>query len=253
MRYLPILWLILLPSLASAADLEARTEFAQRVELSSSLSGRIDKVMVKAGQRVTNGQILLTLFTTGLQAAVNRATAEVDALRPLLARVETELEKAQELYARDSLAQVELQRAEQDYAIANARLAAAEAELVNAAYLLSQADIRAPIDGMVIEMNAQPGVYVNTRVENRALLVIADIDTMLASVFLPAREASDSLLGQQASVRYEGQRFSGRVIEIGRQASLREDGMAVVPVRIAFKTGGKLSAGVPVTVNLAGD
>lgn len=253
MRYLPILWLILLPSLAMAVDLEGRSDFARRVELNSSLSGRIDSVRVRTGQRVVAGETVVTLVTTGLEAAAAMARARVDGLRPLLARAETELEKAEELYARDSLAQVELQIARQDHTVAAARLAAAEAELANANYRLSQAEIRTPIDGMVIEVTAQRGIFINTRVENRTLVVIADVDRMIASASLPAVEARDSLLGQSATVRYGERLFSGKVIELGRQATLGNDGAATITVRVAIETGGELPSGAPVSIGLSYD
>jgi HlyD family secretion protein len=253
MRYLPILWLMLLPSLAVAADFEGRSEFARRVELNSSLSGRIETVHVRAGQQVAAGETVVTLVSTGLEAGVASARAETEALRPLVARTLTELEKAQELYARDSLAQVELEIAEQDYAIATARLAGAEAKLANALYRLSQAEIRSPIDGVVLEVTARAGVFVNTRVENRSLLTIVDAAAMQAVVSVPLAAAGKSLLGRRVAVRYADRVYQGKVVEVGRRAVVEAKAAPEVSVHVSFETRGELAAGLPVTVSLADD
>ena len=253
MRYLPILCLILLPSPGFAVELEGRSEFAHRVELNSSLSGRVETVRVKPGQRVAAGETVLTLVATGLEAGVARARAEVEALRPLVARALTELEKAQELFARDSLAQVSMDIAEQDYAIAGARLAAAEARLEEALFLLSQAEIRSPIDGVVLEVSARSGVFVNTRVENLGLLTIVDDQMMHAVALLPLAAAGKSLLGRRAAVRYADRSYDGKVIEVGRQAVAEGKSGPGISLKVAFQARGELAAGLPVTVILADD
>jgi RND family efflux transporter MFP subunit len=251
MRYLIILALLLTTSSGYAIELDGQSDFARRVELTSSLSARIESVGVSVGQRVSAGEVLVTLVTTGFATAVEMARAEADALRPLVQRRLTELEKAQELFARDSLAVVELQNAEQDHDIAVARLAAAEAKLANALFLLSQAQIRSPIDGVIIEVDAFAGQFVNTRVENRRLLTIVDPKSMTASASLPHELAVPSLLRRAATVRYGDRDFRGRVIEVGRQVAIGKNSHPAVTLRVGFASDGNLAAGLPVRITIA--
>lgn len=250
MRYLIMLALILAPSSGIAIELDGTSEFSRRVELSSSLSAGIESVAVEVGQRVAAGEVVLTLVTTGFEARVDLARAEADALRPLVERHLTELEKARELFARDSLAVVELQIAEQDHAIAVSRLAAAEAKLAGALFMLSQTRIRSPIDGVVIEVNAFPGQYVNNRVENRRLLTIVDTRSMAARASLPYELARPALLRRPATVRYGEREYRGRVIEVGRQASVGDNNHPAVSLRIEFESDGGLAAGLPVRITV---
>jgi RND family efflux transporter MFP subunit len=251
MRYLTILALLLIPSSGIATELDGQSDFSRRVEVTSSLSARIASVEVAVGQRVASGEVVVTLVTTGLQAAVDLARAESEALRPLVQRRLTELEKAQELFARDSLAVVELQNAEQDHAIALSRLAAAEAKLANARYLLAQAQIRSPIDGVVIEVDAFAGQFVNTRAENRRLLTIVDPGSMTASASLPYELAAPSLLRRPATVRYGDREYRGRVIEIGRRVTIGDNNHPAVVLRVGFESDGRLAAGLPVRITIA--
>ncbi|MGD8420940.1 MAG: HlyD family efflux transporter periplasmic adaptor subunit, partial [Gammaproteobacteria bacterium] len=212
---------------------------------------RIESIRVAVGKRVSAGQVVLRLVDTGLQTHVASASAEVDTLAPMAERMLTELEKAQELYARDSLAAVELQNAEQDHAIALAKLHAAEAKLARARFLLSQAEIRSPIDGLVVEINTFAGQYINTRVENQRLLTIVAADSMIASASLPYEMASPSLLRRSAGVRYGDRNFRGRVIEVGRQINMGNNSHPAVSLKVEFDLDGDLAAGLPVRITIA--
>ena len=127
MRYwlIPLLMAISGPSLAF--DLDGYTDFSRRLGLNSSVSARVAELHTAVGARVVPGQLLLSLDPSELAAEVDIARAEMESLAPDIARRQTELDRAQELYDRDSLALIELQRAEQDFSIANARHAAAAA------------------------------------------------------------------------------------------------------------------------------
>ena len=243
MRHLPIFLFLLMPASGLAVEIDGQIDFASRLAMNSSVSARIDSVRVRAGQRVAAGDVVVTLVDTGLQAHVAMARAEADALVPAAARALTELEKAQELYARDSLATIELQNAEQQHAAARARLEAAEARLARALFLLSQAEVRSPIDGLVLEVSAFAGQYINTR-------TIVDADNMIATAWLPYELAKPGLVGRSASIRYGDQRFEGRIIEVGREVVIGDNSHPAVTLRAAFDTRGKLAAGLTVRITL---
>jgi len=188
---------------ALAIELDGQTEFGSISSLNSSISSRVTEIRVVSGQRVARGDLLLLLDDTTLQADLDHAKAQVDSLLPTLDKMQTELDKAQELYDRDSLARVELEHAEQNFAIASARLAAAEARLVKARHLLSQTELRTPIDGIVLSVDAAPGQYVNTRVSDPVLITVADNRTMRIASLLPLENWKQELIGKPASVRSE--------------------------------------------------
>lgn len=251
MRVLLLLLFVFGSSPLLALELDGQTEFAQRLQMNSSVSARVESVLVTTGQRVAAGELLMRLETTVLQARVDMARAEAAALSPSLARRLTELEKAQELFDRDSLALVELQNAEQDYAIAQARLDAAEARLARAEYRLSQAEIRAPFSGVVLTVEATPGQYINTGVSDRTLLTLADNKTMHAIALIPLESWRDDLMHRRASVIYGQQNFSGRVTGVGQQITRGENNHPAALLQISFDTDGKLPAGLPVKIRLA--
>ena len=106
MRLLLTILLCIGSTQAFAIEFTGRTEFAQRLALNSSISGRVDQIAVSVGQQVSSGETLLTLVTTGLQASADSARAQVDSLAPAVAKMQTEMEKAQELFDRGKVGYV---------------------------------------------------------------------------------------------------------------------------------------------------
>ena len=238
---------------AFAIELDGQIDFSKRLVLNSSVSARIQRINVAVGQEVAQGELLLALDKTSLQANADQASAEVDALMPGVERMLTELEKAQELFDRDSLALVALQHAEQDYAIAVARLKAARARLTRASYRLSEAEIRSPIAGIVLGITANPGQYINTRVADQTLLTVADNKTMVARALLPLEHWNENLLHRKVSVTVQKQSYPGKIVAVDRQVTRGENNHPSITLLINFDANGKLPAGLGAKIDIAGE
>ncbi len=250
MRFRLAFCLFIVATRVSALELDGHTDFAERLVLNSGVSGYVDSIEAKPGQAVSSGQILLRLDPTGLEANVDIASAEVDALTPALARMQTELDKAQELFDRDSLALVELQNAEQDHAVAAARLAAAEARLRRAQYRLAQAEIRSPIDGVVIRVEAFTGQFINTRVSDPGLIMLADRRRMVASALLPLERFSENLRNRKARISFRDRQYDGRVVDISSRITTGDNNHPALTLVVEFATDGGLPAGLPVKISI---
>lgn len=250
MRILLPLLLGFLSLPALAIDLNGIAEFDRRLTLNSSISARVAQVHVETGQSVAKGDLLISFVATGLQARVDIATAEVNALAPKVERMLTELDKAQELYDRDSLARVALEQAEQEHRIAAANLAASMAKLDLASFHLSQAQLRSPIAGVVLSITAFPGQFINTRVNDQTLLTVADNSAMSVQVLLPVELYSKTLLNKAVRVTYLKQSFGGKVVAIERQVSMGANNHPAMYLQIRFRTDGSLPAGLPVKINV---
>ena len=250
MRPLLIILLAMLSLPAQAVELSGIAEFDQRLTLNSSISARVDRIHVEVGQPVVAGELLVSMVSTGLQSRVDIASAETEALLPELELSLIELEKAQEMFDRDSLALVTLQRAKQDHRVAEARLAGARAKLELARFHRAQSQIRSPIDGIVLDIEAFAGQYINTRVADQTLLTIADNRSMSVQALLPVELYSKSLLHKPARVSYLQQSFRGKVITIDRQISMGANNHPAMLLQVRFSTDGTLPAGLPVKISI---
>ena len=250
MRFWLTICLVLASGRLLALELDGTTDFARLVVVNSSISGRIESIEVEPGQKVAAGDLLLRLVPTGLQANADMAQAEVDALTPALARAQTELDKAQELFDRDSLALIELQTAQQDHAIAAAHLAAAEARLTRAQYRLAQSEIRSPIDAIVISVGTYKGQFINTRVSDPGLLTLADRRRMVASALLPLEMYSNKLLMRKANISYGDRQYEGKVIDIGSRVTVANNNHPALTLMVEFSSDDELPAGLPVKISI---
>ncbi len=253
MRLLPAILLCIISSQALAIDLLGQTEFVRQLPLNSSISARVEVIKVKVGQLVAPGEVLMTLVSTGFEVEVDIARAKTETLAPTVARMLTEMEKAQELFDRDSLALVALQIAEQNLAIARAGLASAQAELARALFHLSQTEIRSPIRGIVLSITTFPGQYINTRVSDPVLLTIADNSAMVVRALLPLEHWNNSLQERSVRVSIQQQRYKGEVIEVSRQVSTGGNNHSAIELQIKFEASNELPAGLPAKINLSDD
>ena len=118
-----------------------------RVELGATITGRVTKVLVREGERITEGQLLVQLEQAELVAAVNqaraareRARARIDSVAKLalpmareaqtqaewnVATAERELKRSQELLAKGFISQSRVDEAERLLEVAKSQLASA--------------------------------------------------------------------------------------------------------------------------------
>lgn len=125
--------------LAGGAMLTAMPGWAADIALTTRVSGVVDQVLVKAGQRVSKGAVLLRLDNTILQARFDEAAADQMRAQADEADAKRDLERMQELFDRTVSSTTELDASSLRYARAQAALSAAQARRVIAQKNLSDA------------------------------------------------------------------------------------------------------------------
>ncbi len=160
-------------ALAGWALVVANPLWAADVELTTRVSGMVEEVLVKPGQRVKKGTVLLRLERTVLQARLDEAAAEQMRAQADEADAKREQERAQELFNRTVSSSSELEAATLRHARAQAARAAAEARRAIAQKNLKDAELRAPFDGVVKAVPGAPGTVVAADCQPRPLVVIA--------------------------------------------------------------------------------
>jgi RND family efflux transporter MFP subunit len=155
-------------SLAGASPLWA----ADKVELTTRVSGVVEAVLVKPGQRVKKGTVLLRLDRTVLRARLDEAKAEYARAQADEADAKREQGRAQELYDRTVSSTSELEAATLRYARARAALSAAQARRVIAQKDLADAELKAPFDGVVNAVPGGPGTVVAADCQPKPLVIL---------------------------------------------------------------------------------
>lgn len=206
---------LLAPALAAAADIPAVVSWAQRVELGTLVSGVVQQVQVGAGQKVSKGDILVSLDRRGFATQVSRRTAEHRHAQAQLAEAKREDERAVELYDRTVLSDFERNQALIALRAAQAAAEQARAALVDARLDLEHSEIRAPFDGVVLAVNVAPGQAIVSDLQSQPLVTVADTTQLRARALVDAGQASQLQSGQDLRATLRGQQLQAKVAYTG--------------------------------------
>ncbi|MDQ1363945.1 MAG: HlyD family secretion protein, partial [Pseudomonadota bacterium] len=159
----------------TAANTRAGTVNAcRRSQMSPTIGGKIDRLPVREGDRVKRGDLLLSLWSDDLQAELKLAQSDA---RASAARAESacvQADNAERIAKRmNTLSETNVVSAEADeQAQSNATALRAECAAAQAGVKVSQqridvvsanlqrSQLRAPFDGVVVEVNGEVGEYV---------------------------------------------------------------------------------------------
>src|SRR3989344_1508431 len=188
--------------LVRTLQFSARVATLSRVDVGSTVTGRVAQVQVTEGAQVRQGDVLVQLESQGFYSA-----AQLDE-----AQRAVDVAQAQQLSAQ---AQVQANAdAGTDVVQAQAQLALARAATVAAQARLAQTTLVAPADARVLVRDVEPGQIVQP---GKALLSLALAGPTQLVAQVDERFLDQLLPGQKASVvadAFAGQRFAARVLTI---------------------------------------
>jgi cobalt-zinc-cadmium efflux system membrane fusion protein len=201
------------------------------------VQGRVTAVLVRLGDRVEQGQPLVTLESPDADAAVAtflQAQAGERQARATLQKAEVDLARARDLFQVKAVAEKDLLSAQNDAAQARLGLEGAEAIRQQASRKLEllglksdtfrqAALVRAPISGKVLEVNVAPGEYrgavaSHSDTTTPPLITIADLSTVWAQADVPEPLLRLVHVGQPVAltlVSFPDEVFGGTVSRIG--------------------------------------
>ena len=219
------------------------------VDISASVMGRVTRLGVNEGDRVSAGQFLLQIDPESLQSAVDRGQASLqaaessrDQARVAVTTAEVNLDLARDnlerqrelwelrLVSREvydqavsevELRESELRAREVDVLTNEQRIRQEAAVLDSAEYDLTQVTIVSPMNGIVTRRSIELGETVVVGTMNNAgtvLMTIADLSVLEAEIEVDETDIPDVRLGQTAEIEIDalpGRTYHGRVTEIG--------------------------------------
>ena len=229
-------------------------ETVNQVEVGSELSGVIATVAVDYNDRVTAGQVIARLNSDKLEAEVLRARAALEAARARVLEAEATITETEQAFIRTrklvtqtwksetdlEIAQAAFDRAKASLALAEAEVTEAEAQLQSDETNLAKADIRAPIDGIVLERRIEPGQTVAASFEAPHLFTLAeDLTRMTLHVDVDEADIGQVEVGQTAVFTvdaYPDRRFTAEITEV-RFAPQTVDSVVTYEALLAVDNG----------------
>jgi len=228
----------------------------RRAKLAPPLGGRIDKLLVREGDRVKTGQVLVELWNDDLSARERisieqRGTAQAH-LREACLIADTARRNAERTRALRDKGFVSEERVDQAESEAKARQAGcdsarAQVQEAQARIGASRADtartvVKAPFDGIVAEVNGEVGEYLTPSPPGIPTLPAIDlIDDACLYVTAPIDEVDAAQLrvgmaGRISLDAYRGKHFTGKVRRIAPYVLALEKQARTVEVEVDFES-----------------
>ena len=185
-----------------------------QTEIKSQQASQIDQVLVRVGEPVRRGQVLARLDTTDLDAKLRDKLGALAVGKAQLAHAQKNLQTNATLRKSNFISENAFDNIKNSFQINEAGLLSLQAQVEQARKALADAVIRSPMDGVIAERVAQPGLAVSV---NAKLFTVQDLSVMNVEAAIPANDIPQVQIGQAASLQIEGfsdREFVGRVDRI---------------------------------------
>lgn len=204
------------------------------VQVSTELGGTVQEVGFDKGRRVAKGQVLARIGTDLLEASLAESVAA-------LAHAESEFNKVVELFNRQAVPR-------QDLSSATSNFHGAQARAEHARLLVERSIIRAPLAGMAISRDIEPGEFFPA---GTLVTTIHQLSRLKAVVGIPEDDISYFEVGAEAHVEidaYRDREFAGKMHFLSPAATGKN---RTFPAEVAIDNkGGELRPGMIVRVRL---
>jgi RND family efflux transporter MFP subunit len=219
-------------------------------------SGRVEKIFVREGDHVHEGQVLAQLDASELRARRDLAVAQIDtavhdadAQEAQLVFLRDDARRQQELLRRKVVSPTDAERAdsaaktqEKNVAAAKMRVAQARAQLADIEAQLKEMQVTAPADSVVEVLSVKPGdILVPPFNQDVATLLLTG--HLWVRVYVPESWLGLIELGEHVRVRVDSFPhidFDGVVEQINRQAEFTPRNVQTVADRIKQVFGVKI-------------
>ena len=249
-----------------------------KVDITSEINGEIIRLLVKEGDYVNTGDMLVVLDTVQLRTDVDQARFAVGEINARLNGAETSLEQSEEefqrqdkLYANNLTSETTYKNAKYAYLNAKATYEAtlAQAQQYESRYekqldYLRKAKIIAPMPGVITYLDCEVGEIAAAQTsftQGKTLMTISDLSVFEVEVEVDETEIAKVKLDQEVDIEVDAlpdTTLKGQVIEIGNTAIVQglgtQDQSTNFRVKIVFTEPHRdirpgMSADVDITTN----
>ena len=184
----------------------------------SKVSGEVNRVLVREGESVSQGQMMAQIDTIDLQSKLDSQVATFEEAKAKLNIAQKNRENSLQLLRQKFISQNAFDTSDSTFEGAAASVRSAEAQLRMARKALDDATVRAPFAGVVARKLANGGEKVGI---DSPLFELVDLARMEIQAPAPASEIPSVKVGQTVTFKVDGfgtRVFDGRVERINPTA-----------------------------------
>jgi HlyD family secretion protein len=208
------------------------------LSVKSKASGEIIGMPVQTGDEVKRGQLLARIDPRIPRSDLTQAQANLDVATAQLENATAQLKRSEQLYQSKSIAETDYESARLAYTNAKAASINSKANLQNAKDAMEDTQVRAPIAGTVLELDAVLGTVISSPTHDvgggTVILKIANLDTVQVQAMVDETDIGKLQAGIPVTITvdaYPNLTFSGTVLKIEPQAQIQQN-VTMFPVLV---------------------
>ncbi len=201
-----------------------------RVEIKSKASGEVVELPVEQGDLVSKGDLIARLDQKDERANLAQAQADLDIAEAQLKESQSAFDRRQDLFQKQLISVEERDQIVLNLAVAKGKLVQASTSRERAQERLSEAVVRAPIDGTILQKYVEEGQIIASGVSNvgggTPIVDIADMGSVYIEAGIDEIDIGKVRLGQSAAViaeAYPDRTFRGKIVRIAPEAKVEQN------------------------------
>ena len=221
----------------------------QSAVLSTRMMAFIDNVLVKSGDKVRQGQVLIRLNASDLKAKYAQVKAQFMEAQAATKNAKRDYERFKKLYAQHSVSDKELENMELNKISMQSKLEMARQGLKEVEAMLAYTDIKAPFSGIVAQKLVEKG---NMAHPGMPLMIVEQPGEMEVRASVPENYIGLAQVGDavKVDVKSLGYTLEGKISELSSSASLT-GGQYTMKVEVDLQDYKDVLSGMFVGVQLA--
>jgi RND family efflux transporter MFP subunit len=226
-------------------SVSGKIQASKNADLSTRIMGYVNKVHVNVGDKVTKGQLLVSINNTDLQAKRAQVNAGISQAKTAFTNAEKNYNRFKNLFESSSVTQKEMDDMTANYQMAKARLESANQMKNEINSQFTYSNIRAPFTGIITAKNIENGNMANP---GMPLISLETPNEYEVIAMVPETEISRIKKGVSVAVLVKSleKTITGKVTEVSSSAK-NTGGQYLVKINLE-KTSVNILSGMFVTV-----
>lgn len=186
-----------------------------RSELSPKLPGRVARMYVDEGSRVSKGQPIVELESEYLRLNLQAAQADAQRAKAAMDEAARDLERKKDLIAKKAVPQATYDRSQAMFEQAQAAHAGALAQAALLRQQIADSIVRSPVDGVVAEKRTEVGARLG---DGGVAAVVVQLSPLKLRFAVPERYLARINRGDRVVAQvdpYPGESFQGTIKTVG--------------------------------------
>jgi len=185
----------------------------KRVDITSRITGFITEILIKEGQKVEKGQVLVMLDNSDIEGGIQQTIAAKNKAQASLQDALTDFKRYQQLFKRGSVSENNLRKVTLSKEIAESALREAKAALKTAESQRQYSRITSPVDGIVVVRQKRKG---DLATPGASIVTIESDSNLLFESYVPESQIGHVKAGQTVEVNIDAlkQKLNATVLRV---------------------------------------